>query len=199
MNFLDQLLGFAVLTSPLWLLLILVPVAFWIQIKAAKRFERRRTKIMIGALAFMFVLVAPFIDEIAGRIYLRQLCSREAGIRIHKTIELPAYHWDEHGNPKFFNQYGHLDRDLWLKALDRNDHQVEQYSSLFSIEKDTSIIRERATRDIAAEVVTFRFWGGWIRKNLSPHNTANSCEFIHDPAFGRRLYSQLFRPPTASR
>ena len=37
MNALKELLGFVVLTSPLWLLLILLPLALWIGTKAAKK------------------------------------------------------------------------------------------------------------------------------------------------------------------
>lgn len=48
MKWLNELLGFAVLTGPLWLLLILLPVSIWIAIKIAKRFKQRSAKLAGG-------------------------------------------------------------------------------------------------------------------------------------------------------
>lgn len=47
MTFLNASLGFAVLTGPLWLILVLLFIAIWIAAKAVKRLERRGTKIPV--------------------------------------------------------------------------------------------------------------------------------------------------------
>ena len=65
----DAILGFAVLTGPLWLILILLPVSIWIAVKFAKRFKQRGTKFAGGLGIFLLVFLLPFADEIAGRIY----------------------------------------------------------------------------------------------------------------------------------
>lgn len=199
MKLLNELLGFAVLTGPLWLILILLPIALWIAVKTAKRFEQRRTKIAVGLLVFLFVFFTPFVDEIAGRIYLKHLCATEAGVKVYQTVELPAEYWDEKGKPKFFNKYGNLDHDLWVKKLDESGGRVERYSSIFAIDNGTSLVKERTSQKVLAEVTTFRYWGGWIRRNLSPHNSANSCEFINDSNFSRSFYGRLFKPATSSK
>jgi hypothetical protein len=36
------------------------------------------------------------------------------------------------------------------------------------------------------------FWGGWLRRNFSPNNVADSCVFISKQEFSREFYGQLF-------
>lgn len=199
MKFINELLGFAVLTGPLWLILILLPVSIWIALKLVKRFKQRSTRIAGGVGIFLLVFLVPFSDEIAGRIYLSHLCATEAGVKVYQTVELPAEYWDEGGRAKFFNQYGNLDHDLWVKVLDESGGHVERYSSVFSIDKDTSPVKQRTSQMMLAEVTTFRYWGGWMRQNLSPSNTANSCAFISDSNFSRSFYGQLFKPSVSSK
>ena len=198
MKFLNELLGIAVLTGPLWLILVLLPLGIWIAIKAAKRFERHSAKVGVGLLVFLLVSFVPFGDEIAGRIYLSRLCATEAGVKVYKTVELSAEYWDERG-AKFFNKYGNLDHDFWVKKLDESGGHVERYSSIFAVDKGTSPVKERSSQEVLAEVTTFRYWGGWIRRNFSLHNTANSCEFIDDSNFSRSFYGRLFKPATSSK
>lgn len=194
-----DLLGFAVLSGPLWLILAMLCIAIWVAAKAAKRFERRSAKIAVRLLVFLFVFFVAFADEVVGRIYLSYLCATEAGSKVYQTVELPAEYWDERGTPKFFNTHGYLERDFWVKKLDESGGRVERYSSLFSVDKDISPVKERTSQELLAEVTTFRYWGGWIRRNFSPHKTANSCEFIGTSNFSRAFYSELFKPATPSK
>ena len=197
MKILDDLAGFAVLTGPLWLILILLPVCIWLAFKIVKRFRPGIARIAGGVGIFLLLFALPFGDEIAGRIYFSYLCANEAGVKVYQTVELPAEYWDEMGGPKFFNQYGNLDHNLWIKVLDESGGHVKRYSSVFSIDKDTSPVKQRTSQMVLAEVTTFRYWGGWIRRNLSPSNTANSCAFISDTNFSRSFYGQLFKPASS--
>ena len=199
MKFFDTVLGFAVLTGPLWLILILLPVSIWIAVKLAKRFKQRGTKLAGGVGIFLLVFLVPFGDEIAGHLYFNYLCANEAGVKVYQTVELPGEYWDERGREKFFNQYGNLDHDLWVKVLDESGGHVERYSSVFSIDKDTSPVKQRTSQMMLAEVTTFRYWGGWMRRNLSPSNTAISCAFISYSNFSRSFYGQLFKPAASSK
>lgn len=194
MKFLNELLGFAVLTGPLWLILILLPIAIWIAVKVAKRFKFGGTRLAVGVLAFGVVFFVLFADEIAGHVYFNYLCATEAGVKVHQTVELPAEYWDERGRPRFFNQYGYLDRDFSAKRIDMGEGRVVRYSSIFSIDKDLSRVVDKDNHALLGEVTTFRFWGGWIRRNFSPSNTANDCKFIYDSNFSRDFYGRLFVP-----
>ena len=185
-----ELLGFMVLTGPLWVILVLLTVAKCVQGPSKK------TGIKI--LVFLTLLLFLLGDEMVGRIYLNYLCATEAGVKIYETVELPSEYWDERGEPTFFDKHGYLQRDFWLKQLDESGARVACYSFFCLFDKEVLPVKERTSRKVLAEVTTFRYWGGWIRKNFSPHNSANSCEFIGDPRFSRRLYSQVFRPATSS-
>lgn len=99
MSFIDRLLTVAVLTSPLWLIIVVLAIATWVAVMTAKRFVRPGVKGMIGLLVFLGVFFVSFADEIAGRIYLSHLCATEAGVKVYKTVELPAEYWDERGKP----------------------------------------------------------------------------------------------------
>jgi hypothetical protein len=159
--------------------------------------KQGKHKALVAIIGVVVFLLIPTWDEILGRIYLRHLCATKAGVKVYKTVELPAKYWDESGEPRFFNQSGYLDHDFWVKELDESGGRVERYSSIFSIDKDTSPVKERLGQKSLAEVTTFRFWGGWIRRKLSPDNVANSCAFISKPEFSRDFYGQLFKPETS--
>ena len=108
----DQLLGFIALTSPLFLIVLWVPVCIALAVWVGRKFLRAGLplKIVVGTLLFLVLLILPFADEIAGRIYFNHLCETEAGIKVYQTIELPAEYWDEDGAPKFLKPNADLNR-----------------------------------------------------------------------------------------
>lgn len=172
MKFLNELLGFAVLTGPLWLILILLPIALWIAVKAAKRFERRSTRIAVGLLVFLLVFFVPFGDEIAGRIYLNRLCATEAGVKVYKTVELPTEYWDDRGQPKFYDE---KNGNFRLEGY-RVEYETGVHSSFFHIDNAGYKRVDKQSGQVLGEVTEFMYWGGWMRRKLSPHNTADGCE-----------------------
>lgn len=131
MKFLNELLGFAVLTGPLWLILILLPVSIWIAIKVARRIKPGVTRIAGGVGIFLLLFALPFGDEIAGRIYLSYLCATEAGVKVHQTVELPAEYWEADGKPKFYDE---RNGNFNLPQIG-TDFKTEKYYSTFPIEK----------------------------------------------------------------
>ena len=193
MKLLNDLLGLAVLTSPLWLILILIPVAIWIAVKAARRVRGAWIQIGVGLLVTVLVLLVPFADEIAGSAYFNHLCATEAGTKVYATVALPSEYWDEQGRPKFFNKFGYLDHDFWTKWIEEKSEGIQRYSPIFGIDKDVVTVRDRRDHKLLGEIITFRSWGGWIRRNLSASNTADSCQFLHDADFSRQFYGKLFR------
>lgn len=187
MKWLNELLGFAVLTGPLWLILILLPVSVWIAIKVAKRFKQKSAKIAIGLGVFMLVFVAPFADEIAGRIYFNRLCANEAGVKVYQTVELPAEYWEADGKPKFYDE---KNGNFNLEGY-RVEYTTGVYSSLFHIDNAGATRVDGRTGQALGEVTDFRYWGGWMRRNLSPNNTANGCENRRERS--SNLVKQIFK------
>jgi hypothetical protein len=169
-----QLLGFAVLTGPLFLIVLWVPVcigiAFWVGRKVINR--SLPSKITGGLAVFLIILVLPVSDEIAGRIYFNYLCKTEAGVKVYRTIELPAEYWDEDGKPLFYNEDNGnftLPPEKFYKV--KSKKAVRQ----FGVQERRTFILDIHTQEIIGEKPWFLYWGGYIRKNFTPHNNANSC------------------------
>lgn len=172
MKLLNDLLGFAVLTGPLWLILILLSLAIWIAVKAAKHFEHRTAKIAAGLLVFLLVFFLPFGDEIAGRIYLSYLCATEAGLKVYQSVELPAEYWDEQGRPRFYDERtGNFNLEAY-----RVEYKTGSYSSFFHVDHAGYKRVDGPSGQVLGEVTDFRYWGGWIKRNLGLHNTAMRCD-----------------------
>lgn len=211
MKVLNELLGFAVLTGPLWLILIVLAIAIWIAVKVAKRFERRGAKIAVGALMFLLIFFVPFADEIAGRIYLSRLCATEAGVKVYQTVELSAEYWDEEGKPKFLNSRGILvkavlgDRFKWRNVS-------EPYINWFiKIDKERWFLQDNQSKQDLGEKITFLRHYGWLNQ-FSPASTlGESCRNIWAERYGRDVFFQkenseernfllrMFTPPASSK
>ena len=203
MRTLSEVLGFAVLTGPLWLILLLLPLGIWIAWKLARRFTSGSTRLVVGLGVFLLFFCALFADEIAGRIYFNHLCATEAGVKVYRTIELPAEYWDEQGRPRFYvNRYDHNKLRYIFKDKKMVDAPELQYtwvtkpfSEFFHIEKDVLQIADRESRNPLGEYFLFRYWGGWIALNFSPNHAGVSCE-------AKDLDSwplNIFRPATSTR
>ncbi|MCK7498074.1 MAG: hypothetical protein MZW92_50730 [Comamonadaceae bacterium] len=90
MELFNELLGFAVLTGPLWLILLLLAATIWVASKVSRRFTPGRSRLVAGAGIALLVFLLPFADEIAGRIYFNYLCATQAGVKVYQTVELPG-------------------------------------------------------------------------------------------------------------
>jgi len=169
-----QLLGFAVLTGPLFLIVLWVPVCIALAFLVGKKFIKKSLPLKItgGGVVFLIMLLFPVSDEIAGRIYFNHLCETEAGVKVYQTIELPAEYWDKDGKPKFYDENtGNftLPKGKFYKV------DSKKKTRLFGIEEHRSFVLEINTQEILSEDLLFRYWGGFISKNLTPNNTAISC------------------------
>lgn len=202
MKFLNELLGFAVLTGPLWLILILLPVCIWIAVKIAKRFKPGATRIAGGVGIFLLLFALPFGDEIAGRIYLSYLCANEAGVKVYQTVELPAEYWDGGGRPKFSIYEGDNHKTMFLIGASKFEDArfeysmySEPFSSFLHIDKTGFRLRERESGKILGEILYFRYWHGWVARNLSLDRSGTSCEMknLDDWHFN------IFRPSAAKK
>lgn len=187
MKFPDELLGFAVLTGPLWLILILLPICIWLAVKISKRFKPGATRIAGGVGIFLLLFLLPFGDEIAGKVYFSYLCSTQAGVKVHQTVELPVEYWDEQGRPKFYDEKnGNFTLDGY-----RVEYATGIYSSFFHVDNAGYKRVDGRSGQVLGEVTDFRYWGGWMRRNLSSHNTANSCDDRKERS--NSLIKQIFK------
>ena len=195
MKLIDELLGFAVLTGPLWLMLILLPVSIWIAVKIAKRMQRGRSvKLGIGLLVFLAVFFVPFGDEIAGRLYFNYLCATESGVKVYQTIELPAEYWDVEGKARFIPREGSLgfDESMLGNRYTRKS-ALQSQSVFFRLDRDSYKLLDAQTQSLLGEDVNFMYWGGWIARNLSPNISAIGCS-RHQVGYFTDVLKKVFRP-----
>lgn len=185
----NELLGFAVLTGPLWLILILLLVSIWIAGKITKHFKIGITRLVGSTGVILLLLALPFGDEIAGRIYLSHLCATEAGVKVYQTVELPAEHWDEQGRAKFIHEKA---GGFLLGKEYPPEYKTGAYSTFFHIDNAGYKRVDKQSGQVLGEVTDFRHWGGWVRRNLSPSNTAISCEGGIERS--NNLIKQIFKP-----
>ena len=192
----SELLGFAVLTSPLWLIVVLFVAAVWIALKVSARYRSGFAKIVVGLGMITLVVGLPFLDGFAGRSYFRYLCATKAGPKVYQTVELPATFWDEAGNPKFLKPNGALDTSI-LDSRFRKVTLKTPYASLLAIDEHRRQVVDSARQQTLGEVVTYFHWGGWIFRSLNPAGpSAVDCEGIRGPKMWYEFHSSLFTRAT---
>lgn len=184
----NQILGFAVLTSPLFLIVLWVPVCIALALWVGTKFIKKSlpTKIAGAAAVFLIALPLPIADEIAGRIYFNHLCDTDAGVKVFQTIELPAEYWDKDGKPRFYDESnGNFRLPLEKYAL----VEAEKTKLPFGIEKNCSLLRDKISHEVISIDTLYRYWGGWISRNFTPHNTA-----IHCGGESKEFVTKQFKP-----
>ncbi len=187
MDLITGIIGFAVLTGPLWLILLILPISLLIAVAISKLFRPGGVRIIAGVLAFMVFFMLPFLDEIAGRIYLDHLCKTKASVTVYQTVELSDEYWDEAGSAIFYRNF-----DVILGDEYSIKYKGGAYSSLFNIENAGYAYLNKKTGEIIGEANDFRYWGGWIKRSFSPNKSAESCIDYSDQS--NRLIDLIFIP-----
>jgi len=167
-----DIIGLAVLSSPLFLVIPWLIVAVWAAVKTSQPRKSAVAKLAVGAGTLVVVFLLPFTDDIAGRIYFNHLCKTDAGAKVYQTIELPAKYWDENGKPKFYDERtGNMTITLSQYADISSSINIRS----FGIEEHQSTLLDKTTHQKISDNPWFLYWGGWIRKTFSLHNTALHC------------------------
>ena len=190
MEFIHGLLGFAVLTGPLWLILILLPASLWLAFKLSKRFKPGSTKAIGRIGLFLLLFLIPFGDEIAGRLYLGYLCSTQAGVKVYQTVELPAEYWDEEGRARFIDSQGILVREVLGDRFQWRSVSEPYISWPIKIYKKRWFLQDSQSKNDLGEKITFVRHYGWLN-HFSPASTVGeSCRNIWAKKYGQ---DALFR------
>lgn len=180
--------------------ILLAVVAYvWLARFVTKRITNRTAKY---AVVVLFILI-PTWDIIPGKLYLNYLCENEAGVKVYKTVELPAEYWDKKGRPRFYvNQYDHNkvryifpDKQMVDASQFEYTWVTKPYSKFLHIDKDVLQLTEREKATTLGEYFLFRYWGGWLARNFSPHNSASSCEVKDLDSWPLNI----FKPATSTR
>ena len=147
-----------------------------------KKVHDKRFKYLLLSLA----VAVPAGDEIIGRIYFEYLCATKTGIHVYQTVTLPSSYWDATGEPIFLEANGNYHLDNFPPK-----GRVGTYNSTFHVDNSGYSIIDRDTGDVLGDDVSFRYWGGWLRRELSSNNVANSCGGRHQR--NQKLIRSIFR------
>ncbi len=172
MKAISELLGFAVRSGLLWLILMFIPIAIWIAMIVARRIGRGSVGNIVGALVFLILCLVPFADEIAGRTYFSYLCADKAGVKVYQAVELGGEYWDERGKARFYDDGN---GDFHMEGY-RIKHKTKAYSFPFYIDHAGYERVSEKSGIVLGEVINFRYWGGWMRRKFSPNNTGTACD-----------------------
>lgn len=177
--------------------------AIWIARKLAGKRESKRWKWGVRSAVALMLILVPTVDSILGHLYFNHLCSTEAGVKVYQTVELPAEYWDGQGKPKF-SVNGGADNRQTVFAMDGKTWEgkrflyssfTERYNQSLHVEKAGFRLSDRETGRVFGEVLYFRYWGGWLARNFSPHNSAASCEIKNLDGWEYNI----FKPATSTR
>ena len=148
-------------------------MALWVAIVVGKRAsDDSKVKAVTRVAIFTFLLSLFFADDIAGRLYFAYLCDNKTSVKVYDSVDLPTEYWDENGNAKFYNE---RNGNFTLQRYEV-DYNVGTYSPLFHIDHAGYLWVDSNTGKVLGEVIEFRHWGGFVRREFTPHNTANSCD-----------------------
>jgi len=197
MDLINVLLGFAVLSSPLWLILILLPVSVWIALKTSKRFKTISAKLASALSVFLLVFLVLFADEIVGKKYLDHLCATEAGVNVYQTVELPAEYWDEKGRPRYLAKNGFVEMNLLPNRFGWNNVTELKIDWIIKINERRWQLLDRETQIILGERVTFMRYFGWLNSFSPAPNIGEGCKFLGaqlEREQEQKLFNDIFKP-----
>lgn len=169
-------------------LIVYIAVA-WLVIK---RLPSKKSK-WIAAVVFVLI---PTWDEILGRTYFKYLCETESGMKVYKTIELPAEYWNSNGAPKFIDQSGRPGEAMLGNRYTFSWETDENYSRIFRIKKSERIVKETHSEEAVGRYTSFVFFGGWVANNSFTHVVGTGCPSLKEYDY-RAFLKRIFKPVTA--
>ena len=185
------LLGFIVLTGPLFLIILWVPVCIWLAVWMIRKTIKRKNlplKIAGGLAVFLFALFLPVTDMVVDRIYLKHLCEAEAITTVLSSVSLPAEFKNSDGKQILIDSYGKVDYRLLGKFFNWDIEDQIYSNNLTKIHKRTWKFVDKRNHKILAEKISFLSDGGWI-ENISPApGRGADCQSIEISKYGEDEY-----------
>ncbi|MBI4937115.1 MAG: hypothetical protein HY846_02640 [Nitrosomonadales bacterium] len=208
----DTILGLAVLTSPLFLIIAWLPISIWLARNLVKwiGFRNGAVSLVAGLLGFVLVFMLPFADEIAGQLYLNHLCSTEAGVKVYQTVELPAEYWDGRGRPRFIAPNGFVDMKLLPNRFEWRNVDEPYIDSVIKVKKSRWQFIDKESRVILGERISYMRYFGWLNRFSPAPNIGEGCrnlggEFNRNELLRKEreqdqmFFLGVFKPATSTR
>lgn len=169
-------------------LAILLIIAAYIGVASVLVYKIKPRKWKVVAIAVAILL--PTADAIIGRLYLKYLCTTQAGLRVYRVVEgvegfldvrWPAEEWIRQYGYRYsegrLRPNGFVDRLSIAEGGIKQELNVKPqslYRFRFVRPADTDVIRENravveliATDEVLADYKAFFFLGGWAERFLA--------------------------------
>jgi hypothetical protein len=171
-----ELMGLVVLSMPILAVLCIAGLAGFAGWTAVRRVGGARGRRIVSMTVGLAVILAFTGDEILGRFYFAYLCTTDAHVKVFERGYLPLEYWGSNRIPKanIVRNGSQFETQIGDRFYVRTETQ-KHYSELFSIDKDTLVMRDRASDALLSELVVFRYWGGWVARAVSLDQSASSC------------------------
>ena len=188
----DALLGFVVLSGPLFLIVLFLLVAIGGVFILRKKVTGAKKRLLGSALIFAVAYFILFGDELIASRYLEYLCENKTEKIIHAQIKLPKKYWDDDGSLKYpIFKNGLANYSQYRSFYEINSIKEPYIDFFIKIIKYKDIYIDAITKQKVATKITFSRKYGWL-SHFSPGPAGGeSCRNILIRKNGKSNYSEM--------
>jgi hypothetical protein len=201
------------------LLIVLLLLYVWVAQKIVRRIQPRWGK----AVAIVIFIGIALADGIYGRIKLHQLCRVEGGVHVKRTVlNADGFH-SSFGHKQLLEKYPYTFVEsgtrpsAYVRYLKNKDGSI--------VNEDTQILKSRyafrfvagepadtymvdrfqildiQTNELLAQVIDFRYAGGWIERAIASlyagRGSGGTCNLGYPENIAEQLIVTTLQPPTS--
>jgi hypothetical protein len=153
-------------------------------------------KLIAATITFFAFWLFGHIDDILGAREHRELCAKEAGVKVYKKANLPPEFYNADGTPNFMKPEG----PAWERLQGYIEYQrvgeANYPTRYLRTDKQTFRVVDARSKEAVAEKVDFFAWPSPFIPSIG-HARAMGCaqrQGISDMAPWVELYQKVFRP-----
>jgi hypothetical protein len=151
----------------------------------------RTTESKLARYGIMVICgLIPVWDILPGQLYHRYLCKTQGGVKVLKTIEIPATYFLSNGQPD--EKKIHEDFVDWEGEPDR------AFSRLFHMTKNQDSLVDKHTRERLGTATDFWHYGGWLKVMVLPDALSTICPEYPHFSVSNSLLREVVRPQTTA-
>lgn len=195
----DELLGFVVLSGPLFLIVLWLPICILAARLISKRYTWGGHSFVRGLVVFTIMFMLPFTDEIVGQIYLHNLCATQTDFKVYQTVELPAEYWSSDGEPSYLASNGFVDLKLLPGRYEWNNIDEPYIDFLIKITKSRWQLIDEDSNTVVGERITYMRRYGWLNRFTTAPNIGEGCKYSggqKDSEQEKEFFKDIFKPIT---
>jgi hypothetical protein len=185
----NELIGFIVLTGPLFFIVLWVPISIISARWITKRLKVKNSylKSAFGIFLFLVVLIVPVFDEIISTIIFYQVCSVKSELKVLRSTDIPIELLDNEGNPALLNKYSRINWNQLGRYFEWRRSKEPYIGGIIKIDKWKATLYEKQSGKEIGERLTFARESGWLLRNFSPSPEVDICRNIWFRKYDREV------------